>query len=412
MHMNMNFSLVKEKVQRARIQAAAAAQKLSLNEMAKQDEYIHSQGLNVGNGNGNGSGKSTGTSSSKVKSVNDHILEEVDASNSILQNVGSGDSTHSLGERNSISVQNTSHDVMTIQDDHVHDHDDDSVDSLDSLDEDHDPILQMLKSERTSHHQNQFSPPIISTGADVVADADAHVQMNTNPYTNGILKRTDAKDKKDPNRFMADLDARLVATPRTNTPPAGESNHDTNAIMKNSSSKLNLSDDNTIPPISSSSSSTTTPQQKEGGDNLLQSFTNSGNKMSWLKNVASPKLQQSFNNVMKQVPGNMGFNTNYDKVNQDENNDVEMTKPKKKIIRSAEGENIEVLSSSSLALGDAENAELERLKQLMNKSNNSYISVVLNLIEKNRYYLFIVLTFILTTLGYFYTRNKTDDSVQ
>jgi len=159
-------------------------------------------------------------------------------------------------------------------------------------------------------------------------------------------------------------------------------------------------------------------QQQQSGGNLLESFSNSDNKMNWFRHIASPKLQESFNNVIKQVPGNtFGIGSKYNQVNQNDNdnnnnnsNDIEMN-TRKKVIKTRNGEDIHVISSSSLALGDAENAELERLNQLMNKSNNNFITSCLGLVEKNRYYLFILLTFILTTFGYLYTRKRTDESV-
>ena len=403
----MNFNSVKETVERAR----SVAKKLSLNEMAKQDEYIHSDGLNISN---------------KMKKKKS-ILEEVDASNALfLSNDAhkhphghSGTGTTSLGnsngnERPAFTSQNMSKN-------HNNYNDDDDDDSVDSFDPENDPLLQMAKTRRTysqqkQQHQQRFSLSVETQmnmqGNDNGNGSRSHSKSKTSPVNNDSFAITpqESKNRKDPNRFMADLDARLSSPTDTNSTAVQSQSQKPD----NGSSSLNQN-------TSSQLQQKQQQQQQQTDSNLLQSFTKSDNKMNWLRNVASPKIQQSFTNVMKQVPGSdkIGFKKiTYEQLN----GDVEMNDSNpngnntnvnaKRIIKTTNGDNIHVISSSTLALGDAENAELQRLNELMNHSKNSNILTVgLDWIVKNRYYLFILLTFFLTTFGYFYTRKKTDESV-
>ncbi len=362
----MNFKSVQEKLAQARIQAASAAKKLSLNEMAKQDEYIHSEGLNVGGGSSNNAKSKSRARVANKKEMS--ILDEVDAVNaSFDESIGGGGSRTNTVERSFGMTMN--------RDGGSSCSDDGDDDSIDSFDPDKDPLLQMAYKSSEKVHQR--------------------------PSDRGHCENQKNKNQKDPNRFMADLDARLSSP---NEPPPSISTTDSAKDDK-------IVDTNSL--VTPTNRQQQQQQQQQSGATLFESFSSSANKMKWLRNVASPKIQESLNNVMKQVPGGIG--SKYEEVNRnDENNDIEMgttTNPKKKVIKTQNGENIHVVSSSSLALGDAENAELERLNQLMNKSNNNVIMNFLRHIEKNRYYLFIVLTFILTTFGYLYTRKKTDESV-
>ena len=376
----MNFNSMKDQVERAKIKAVSAAKKLSLNEMARQDEYIRSEGLNVTN-------KMT-TKSKK---------NESDTSNN-SNDYFNGNHVASSGMRN--ATQSFSHDKINNGDgvnqitNVNHDDDNDSVDSLDR-----DPILQMVKSSQRTTANN-----FLSNLETQIGDKN-NITSNNDDFVTLSEKKTTSK-RKDPNRFMADLDARL-ATPDISIPKP-----DSNSSIPRRNVEDELPEQNHSNPNTPNNFPQQQKQQQNGS--LLQSFAFADNKMDWFRKVASPKIQQSFNNVIKQVPGGVNLGKNYDQVSQDENDDIEMANNKsstKRVIKAADGENIHLVSVSSLALGEAENAELERINQLMNNSNQSLFMVGLDLAEKNRHYLLIVLTFVLTTMGYFYTRNKSDESM-
>ncbi len=76
-------------------------------------------------------------------------------------------------------------------------------------------------------------------------------------------------------------------------------------------------------------------------------------------------------------------------------------------------DDVQVVQSSAFLDNDEEaNAELLRIRQRMNSNTfMTYFNPLLDLLEKNRHYGVVVITFFMTTLFYFLTRKKTDDSV-
>ena len=184
----------------------------------------------------------------------------------------------------------------------------------------------------------------ISTSSEVVEE---HLPSNRN-------KAKDVPLKKNPNRFFDDLEA------RTNTPMKYEEEEriQTTAVK------------NQILP-----------------DGVLSTFSKYESKMNWLKNV-SPKIHNSI------------FTSSNE-------NEIEL----QSLTKHKDGggvDDVNVVVSSSLALGDDEAAELERIQEKMRSNNSSYI---LDSMRKHRHLLFILFSFILLTYGYLMMRGSTDDSV-
>lgn len=67
-------------------------------------------------------------------------------------------------------------------------------------------------------------------------------------------------------------------------------------------------------------------------------------------------------------------------------------------------DNYQNVVSSSAVLGDDEFAELERMRRRTNQANA--LSAVLNLIRQNPHHSFIVLTLVLAVMAYYYSRNR------
>mmetsp|Transcript_3910 Transcript_3910/g.4480 ORF Transcript_3910/g.4480 Transcript_3910/m.4480 type:complete len:434 (+) Transcript_3910:212-1513(+) len=432
----MDFNAVKERVEKARIKAASVATKLSLNEMAKQDEYIHSDGLNVVT-------KTTPTAT-RTKAKHDTSSTNYDPSSSFLNTrnkTGMGkitaspwkkdDNYHKNANNGNTNVNNREQQHHLKSFDHNQREDDDS--DNDSLHND-DPILQMMKLEqrntnttkvgaRTANtafrptRSNQYFPPSTATTT-TTSREDAHNMPISDAQTPTSTCITPSKGK-DPNRFMADLDARL-ALPINDTMSSSSSSasftheYSQSALPSSSSSEMQQQQHPYQIQSSTQHQQQQQQQQQETNNNILQSFANSDNKMNWLRNVASPKIQQSIEKIIQQVP----TSTKYKPVHNNEH-DIEMCTSSKtqqqqqkqpKIIKTLNGEDIHVTAFTSLGLGENENAELQRIQQQMNKSN-SYLSIGFDLLVKHKYYFVIVMTFIFTMFGYFYTRNKTDNSV-
>jgi len=162
--------------------------------------------------------------------------------------------------------------------------------------------------------------------------------------------------KKDPNRFFANLDAHL-----------------------------------------SSDYKSPVPSSKPPAPNLLDSFVKQGQSIDWLRNVVSPKIQQSIAKLVSDEP--IG----------DENDELLFNKQNdRRSFDFNEDERINTLASSAISFGKDESMELERLEQKMKKS---YMQVTFDALFGNRYLVYIFLPFLLTSLAYFMTRKKTDDSV-
>lgn len=186
-------------------------------------------------------------------------------------------------------------------------------------------------------------------------------------------------EKKDPNRFFADLDARLE----------------------------------TIPLVRTESSPKEKPPRNGGGSlpNLLEAIRIPGvggarqNGMNWLRSVVPPKIQKSIQKILVEQP--LPSESNDDRVHEDFG--MEM-KGIARNINSGDGcgsEVIDVVTSTAI-FGKDESMELERLERRMKKG---YLRSVLDSLLGNRYLVYIFIPFLLTTLAYFMTRKKTDDSV-
>ena len=187
------------------------------------------------------------------------------------------------------------------------------------------------------------------------------------------------KKKKDPNRFLADLDARLKMTEST------ETNHNA----------TNEDDANCHP--------TDVESQPQQPLQLLQSFVKSPKKMDWIREVAPQKIQESVSKIKHEIQKSASKSSD---------RDVELQPLNKGSCEddfSDDEERVNKVRSSAL-IGARENEELMRIRQ---KMNADVITTALEILEKNRHYLMIAVTFIFSIWFYFRQgSNATEEEIQ
>lgn len=182
-----------------------------------------------------------------------------------------------------------------------------------------------------------------------------------------------AKKSKDPNRFMADLDARLK--------------HDAHP-------ENDIESQNTV---QQSRQETQTWSSSQHGE---QQPSNLFQKMDWLRDMTPHKIQQSLSQIIPGIQQTVPSTSNIEH--------QPLCRVDSKDDFGDDKERVHKVQSSAL-IGDNENEELMRIRQ---KMNAGVIATAMDLLEKNRHYLLIVVTFILSTWFYFGSRNNaTEDEV-
>ena len=249
-------------------------------------------------------------------------------------------------------------------DDDDDDDDNDNDESVDS-DKDDDPILNMIQTSNGRFIQKQ---EILVIGTSTSVNIGTTMQSG-NP----------SKSKtKDPNRFLADLDARLSKRPT-----------------------CEYQDEESQCPQQRQGQGQQSSQQQSPQGNLLQSFANTTHKMAWLRNVTTQDIQQSVSQLipgMRHQPPATSSNVQY-KPLQSSKTDPEYDS------EDDDDEKVKIVQSSAL-IGDHENAELMKIRQ---KMNLDLLTMGLDIVEKNRYYVSIAVTFCVMLFGYILTKNKAAD---
>jgi len=398
---NIEFGGFKARVEQARAQAASVAKTLqNLDEMAEDDEYIKSEGLNVKTNVKKQVDKiarkdqikqnEQETTISRNKDLDliqvpsgkiDRIYDKT-AHSSSTQNIPSNsvpsNATDCCNAENARqegfqSLVKTQVESLPTHERNFYVHE--SVTALmRQADIENDlPSLSEKRTERKTLRYLDSDDDYTSSdddSDDEIMDALVRSRNREEMYDPDckIMKRkpTSTRDdsdcppvqgKKDPNRFFADLDA-------------------------------HLSSDYKIP-LTNTTSPSPTP-------NLLGSFVKQGQSIDWLRNVVSPRIQLSIAKLVSDEPlGDENDELLLNKKNDSGSFDVN------------DDERIDILESSAI-FGEDESIELERLEQMMKKS---YMRKTIDALFGNRYIVYIFLPFLLTSLAYFMTRKKTDDSV-
>ena len=324
--------------------------------MAANDEYVHTEGLNVKKRpHPTERQRKTQSQESKQKNESDkrqnnYLLDsvaELMAEKSSRQAIEqeklqqAQETRKQFMDKEANRKKQQRHSLHTMN----HDDDDDDDDSVFSNEGD-DPILNMMNGK------------------------DATINTNTNTFSSmqiGTPSKSTSKTKKDPNRFMADLDARISKTPTRNKVSIPNTTDASNPLAQVSTA--------------------------------FQSFSSSPDKMNWLKQVAPKNIQDTM--LPFKIPG-----LGPDHLNEKECEPLHRRNPED------DDENDEekvIVTNSTNIMGDQESAELMRIRSRMNQD---VFSVGMDLLEKNRYYVWVVVTFFVMILGYLLTKNKTDDGIR
>lgn len=337
--------------------------------MAANDEYVHTEGLNVKKRpHPTERKRETQSQESRQKSGNndsdnrqnsyllDSVVELMAEKSSRqtmerekLQQAPETRMQFMDKEANRIQEQRHSQSTSILHTMNHHDDDSDDDNSVFSNEGD-DPILNMMNGNDTTTKNT-----------------------NTTSFSSmqiGTPSKSMSKTKKDPNRFMADLDARISKTPTRNQE---------------------------VPIPNSNTTDVSNPLAQVS--TVFQSFSSSPNKMNWLKQVAPKNIQDT---MLPFKISSLGS----DNLNERECEPLHRRHPED------DDENDEekvIVTNSTNIMGDQESAELMRIRSRMNQD---IFSVGMDLLEKNRYYVWVVVTFFVMILGYLMTKNKTDDGIR
>lgn len=233
--------------------------------------------------------------------------------------------------------------------------DDDDDDSVDSSDQGDDPILNMIQCSNGRFTRNQETKV---------------------PSVSAMQPGSSSKSKsKDPNRFLDDLDARLSQR------PTSEYNQDEEFQQDQKQDQGQKR------------------QEQSPQGNLMQAFVNTNNKIDWLRSVTTQDIQQS---VSQLIPG-MKQHQSHTSSAQYES--LQISKQDQEYDSEDDEEKVHTVQSSAL-IGDHENAELMKIRQ---KMDMDLLTMGLEIVEKNRHYLWIVVTFCIMMFGYMLTKNRTVD---
>ena len=317
--------------------------------MMEKDEYIHSDGLHVKRREhpGNKSTRTYEKNPTKNNAKASYPNREGHSSGQIEMHTSVAAIMEQSANANSSRNSRGDQQQMTDDDDPLNSF---TYGSSDEEDED-DPVLKMMRKKPTQPYQHMFG--------------SSKAEVPLGPSSNVTEVKDNTPPKKNPNRFFDDLEA------RTNTPMT-----------------MKREEEERIKPA------TAVKNQQILPNGMFDTISKYESKMDWLKK-ASPQMHKSMFPTTK----------NY-----------ENSKELKSLIENAskrgedgdEADDFNVVVSSSLALGDDEAAELERIRQRMQSNNSSHI---IDVMIKNRRLLFILLSFILLTYGYLKMRQQTDDSV-
>ena len=255
--------------------------------------------------------------------------------------------------------------------------DDGSVDS----DEGNDPILNFIQS--SGKHGRGLDSGLDSGLGLGSGGRDTYSGQSTSPS-----KSKPRPKSRDPNRFLADLDARIFKdNQHQNRQEECECDEESQQLQERQQHNQGQGQGQGQgqPPV-----------------NLLKSFVNTSNKMDWLRNVTQQDIQQS---VSQLIPGIGKQNVDQSATTGAELEPLQNQHDSEDDDDDDDEEKVHVVQSSAL-IGDRENAELMKIRQ---KMNMDFITLGLDIVDKNRNYLWIVVTFFVMMFGYMLTKNKTND---
>lgn len=340
----MNFERLKSKLKDSASKAAEAAKSFKgFDDMAANDDYIHTEGLNVKRKNRTDALELTANSSSAT-----HEEEEEEKALSLSLSSRSGVPYSTPPPRQSTPRQ-SSVPLLTIVKTALSDHSRNPRHGHPS-DEEDDGEESLYNNTRTSNNNHFLDMESIENGGEVTDDEDDPILQRMQPQG----KR---KGRKNVNRFMEDLEQRVSATLRED-----ESN----------------SQPENVPLITTSTTSTTkgTDEQPKGwlGWPLRLRTDNTENvAASAVAPLAKPKRERH----------------NY-----------------KQATSTAEPETFEVVTSTAM-LDDADMQELAQLQQRQQQQQSTLIEKIWMFYQAHPRECFIGFTLLLGAMAYFHSRRET-----
>jgi len=333
----MSFESFKSQVRASALMAAEAARSVAtLDQMAADDQYIHSDGLNLST-----KIKRPNHDSQKLKNL--IYAEDIQQSQSLPGKVVKHQSSL-LPIVSGVVNDNRRPGGKSIE--YEADESDDDDDAFD------DPIMSMIRKTK-SNRDRQPSKPFPPN--------------NPKPVVVAVSMEIDEVPRiKNPQRFMSDLEDRISRVVEADPEP-------------NIQNEL---------PVSGTHSGGSLPSRW----NLLQSITGTSiigqylSQRSFQKDVRDEKQKNAkFPLVSRQAKvGNMS---------NEEDEDL-----------------IQAVGSSSI-LGTEEAAELEKMHLLTQQSSDLF-TMAFHIVKDNPHHVFIVLTLVLGSASYFYSRHRgTEDDV-
>ena len=326
----MNFESFRSKVRASALKAAEAALSVTtLDQMAADDDYIHSEGLNIP------------SKSSKKRHGASEKLNELIPTETIQQ-------SQSLPGRVVVQAQPLLPIVVDLlKDKQIRNTNRKKFveDASDDEDDGNDPIMSMIRKKPSTHESRQnMQKPL----------------QELTPVVIAPMETEDAK-RKNPNRFMSDLDERLSKveearpTPRVqqHQPPSGPSTEQTRWILFQSVASS---------PI---------------GQYLSQQLGQRDRNEEEQKPLNGPLVSRRNDGVTKDY-------------NDDDDDDDESE--------------IQLIVSSSV-LGAEETAELERIS-LATQQSTDPLTMVSYMLKQNPHNVFIIVTLVLGSAAYFYSRSR------
>lgn len=324
----MNFDSFRSKVRASALKAAEAALSVTtLDQMAANDDYIHSEGLNISRKSNNN--KRHGASEKRNEFT---PTETIQTSQTFLGRVVNAQPLLPMVVDLVKDKQSEKNNAKKFDD--VSDEDDDGDD----------PILSMIHKKPFNLESRHNMQKLIHEPNPVV----------------GPPMETEGPRRKNPNRFMTDLDERLSRE---------EEDRPTSRVQQHQ-------------PLSGGS----TEQTRW---NLFQSVTSSPVGQYFSQQMGqidrSEKDQKQLNGPL--VPRrNDGVTKDYE--NDDDNDESK----------------IQLIVSSSV-LGAEETAELERMR-IATQHTTDPLTMVLHMLKQNPHNAFIIVTLVLGFAAYFYSRNR------
>ena len=426
------FDILQSRIAQSAKVAAGAARKLSsLDEMAQNDDYVHSDGLRLSSGK-----KAISSASSSISDKSDLPLVVEDLSGRFVDAVSTAARTR------------TQHRSPTRAPDN---HQNNSVDSgkksstnlnPNAKTKSTAPNIQLLKSVAVLYDEKndvdaikQFAREegIISTFPASKAIQPPEVQQHIHAAKSNFLQEleyeseTDSSDDdeqcKQPQydiEMTRPISVAIHNQLACGIPTSGHVEKDVNRFMKMTNqleSERELLVQSQKSCIESSSSTTTNDTNRmtttNGNTTAPGDDTHRALKagLSWIRNVASPQLETFSKQLLTKF-------SESDLVvsNQSNTGRKPMIGPRDNINPSTRKNDCQVdderiiVSTSAAFLGEQDTAELERIRMRHN-SATSWLAVLLQICIDNQRLVFVGATLVLSLFAYFYSRRRSVDDV-